>query len=91
MIVKEQSASATPLAPGDTIDPPDANQAARRVRLALAMRDQRDEIIKHREAMVLLLGRIVSLDEAARDWIPSHAAEWRARIPANPEDGHDPH
>jgi len=46
----------------------------------LANRAQRVEIMKHREALMRRLGRIVSLDEAARDWIDAHAASWRAEF-----------
>ncbi|MFQ5502424.1 MAG: hypothetical protein ACE5EQ_09010 [Phycisphaerae bacterium] len=86
MIVKEQAGNAARIAPRDTFKTSDSDQATSRVRHALAMRDQRNEIIRHREAMVIRMGRIVSLDEAARDWIPAHAAEWRDRIPSNPDD-----
>jgi len=46
----------------------------------LANRAQRAEIMKHREALMRRLGRIVSLDEAVRDWIDAHAASWRAEF-----------
>ncbi len=46
----------------------------------LANQAQRAEIVKHREVMMRRLGRIVSLDEAARDWIYTHAASWRAEF-----------
>lgn len=45
-----------------------------------ANRAQRAEIVKHRETMMRCLGRIVSLDEAARDWIQTHAASWREQF-----------
>ncbi len=43
---------------------------------------QREEIVKHRDILVRRLGRSVSLDDAARDWIKSYAAEWRTRFEA---------
>jgi hypothetical protein len=45
-----------------------------------ASRAQREEIVKHRDRMVRSSGRLVSLDDAARDWISSRAAEWRAEF-----------
>jgi len=86
MIVTEQSGNTPRIARRDKFESSDSDQASSRVRLALAMRVQRAEIIKHREAMVIRLGRIVCLDEAARDWIPAHAAEWRDHILSNPDD-----
>lgn len=41
---------------------------------------QREEIIRHRDRLSQHRRRAVSLDEAARDWIGSHAADWRARF-----------
>jgi hypothetical protein len=32
--------------------------------------------------MARTLGRSVTLDEAARDWIPKHAADWRSAFTA---------
>jgi len=52
---------------------------ARQVRMASDIRSQRAEIIAHREQMIRELGRAVSLDEAARDWIPRNAQAWRSR------------
>ena len=46
----------------------------------IAHRVQREEIVKHRDKLVRTLGRMVSLDEAARDWIESCAAQWRAKF-----------
>ena len=48
----------------------------------LANQAQREEILKHRDRLSRLLGRPVSLDEAARDWILCYAAEWRERFEA---------
>ena len=62
-----------------TAEEVNASETSRQAKLALAIREQRAEIIRHLYAMVLRRGQIVSLDEAARDWIPSHAATWRAR------------
>lgn len=56
-----------------------ARETSRQAMLALAIRDQRAEIMRHLRDMVLRRGQIVTLDEAARDWIPNHAAAWRAR------------
>ena len=56
-----------------------AQETSRQVCVALAIRSQRAEITRHRDVMAQRLGRHVSLDEAARDWIPKYAAEWRAR------------
>ena len=58
--------------------PPDA--AGREESFRLANRAQRAEITKHRELLMRRLGRIVSLDEAARDWIHAHAESWRAEF-----------
>jgi hypothetical protein len=54
----------------------------RATKFRLASRAQRDEIKKHRERLSRRLGRAVTLDEAARDWILSYAAEWRAKFEA---------
>jgi len=62
-----------------TAEEVNASETSRQAKLALAIREQRAEIIRHLYAMVLRRGQIVSMDEAARDWIPSHAATWRAR------------
>lgn len=43
----------------------------------IANREQRAEIVKHRARMARKSGRPISLDEAARDWINTFAAEWR--------------
>lgn len=51
-------------------------------RFKVASQAQREEIVKHQERLVQCYGRAVSLDEAARDWIVSHAAEWRERFEA---------
>lgn len=42
-----------------------------------ASRAQRAEIVKHREKMSRRCHRMISLDEAARDWINTSAARWR--------------
>ena len=42
-----------------------------------ASRAQRAEIVKHREEMSRRCHRLISLDEAARDWIKTNAARWR--------------
>jgi len=55
-----------------------AMKTDRQAQLASDIRSQRDEIIAHRNQMIRRLGRIVSLDEAARDWIPRHAQAWRS-------------
>lgn len=57
----------------------EVRQTTRLSNEALAIRSQRAEIGQHRKRMARDLGRTVSLDEAARDWIPKHAATWRAR------------
>ena len=44
---------------------------------ALAIRLQRAAILAHCADMTYRLGRPVSLDEAARDWIPAKAEIWR--------------
>jgi hypothetical protein len=49
------------------------------VSLSHALREQRNEILKHRDFLSAEWGRPVCLDEAARDWISYHAAAWRAR------------
>ena len=46
----------------------------------MAIRMQRAAIIAHCSDMTRRLGRRVSLDEAARDWIPIHAELWRANL-----------
>lgn len=43
----------------------------------IANRAQYAEIVKHREHLTDQLGRSVSLDDAARDWIRTRAAQWR--------------
>jgi len=55
----------------------------RQEKLRIASRAQCLEILRHREELSRRLNRSVSLDEAARDWIRCHAAEWRARFEAN--------
>ncbi len=55
----------------------------RQEKLRIASRAQCLEILRHRETMSRRLQRAISLDEAARDWIRRHAAEWRARFEAN--------
>ncbi len=47
---------------------------------AFAIRMQRAAILTHCADMMRRLGRPVSLDEAARDWIPVNAEIWRARF-----------
>lgn len=49
-------------------------------RYAAAIRMQRAAILTHCADMMRRLGRPVSLDEAARDWIPVNAEIWRARF-----------
>lgn len=44
---------------------------------AIAIRMQRAAIIAHCSDMTRRLGRRVSLDEAAREWIPIYAEIWR--------------
>ncbi len=63
---------------------PPVNQAAdwRQMKFRLANRAQRDEIVLHRDKMVHDLGREVSLDEAARDWIATSAVRWREAFEA---------
>jgi len=46
----------------------------------MAIRMQRAAIIAHCSDMTRRLGRRVSLDEAARDWIPIYAELWRANF-----------
>lgn len=67
------------LLPDTTPEDVNARETSRQAMLALAIRDQRAEIMQHLRALVLRRGQIVTLDEAARDWIPNHAAAWRAR------------
>lgn len=74
-----QAASANRILSSVAPEDVNAEETARQAMLALAIRDQRAEIMRHLRAMVLRLGQIVTLDEAARDWIPNHAAAWRAR------------
>lgn len=54
-----------------------SQETSRRLRQSLGARAQVFEIIKHRNTMANRLGHPVSLDEAARDWIPKFAAAWR--------------
>lgn len=61
-----------------------AQMTAQQSRMASDIRSQRSEIIAHRDRMMRRLGRIVSLDEAARDWIPRHAQAWRSRNGTTP-------
>jgi hypothetical protein len=51
-----------------------------RKRCAQAIRMQRSAILVHCAEMTRRLGRPVSLDEAARDWIPVNAEIWRSRF-----------
>ena len=69
--------------PDDGPEDVNARETSRQSMLALAIRDQRVEIMQHLRALVLRRGQIVTLDEAARDWIPNHAAAWRARHEAD--------
>lgn len=46
----------------------------------LANRAQRAEICKHRDQLMRRWGRMVSLDEAAMDWIRQYAESWRQRF-----------
>ena len=48
-----------------------------------ASQAQREEIIRHRDRLSRRRGCCVSLDEAARDWISSYAAEWRDQFEAH--------
>ncbi len=48
----------------------------------IAIRTQRDEITRYRERLSARLGRSVSLDEAARAWIPEFASQWRREFEA---------
>jgi len=74
-----QAASANRILSSVAPEDVNAEETARQAMLALAIRDQRAEIMRHLRAMILRLGQVVTLDEAARDWIPNHAAAWRAR------------
>lgn len=69
--------------PSATPEDVNAQETSRQANLALAIRDQRAEIMQHLRDLVLQRGQIVTLDEAARDWIPNHAAAWRARREAD--------
>ena len=53
----------------------------------LANRAQRAEIFKHRDRLVREWGRLVSLDEAAMDWIRQYAASWRQKFEATCSEG----
>ncbi len=68
--------------PGTT----NARMTARQARVASDIRSQREAIIAHRKEMMRQLGRIVSLDEAARDWIPQHAETWRSENETAPSE-----
>mgnify|MGYP001417497983 CR=1 FL=1 len=48
----------------------------------LAIRSQREVIAQYRNELSARLGRSVSLDEAARCWIPEFASEWRTEFEA---------
>lgn len=48
----------------------------------VAIRTQREEISRYRERLSARLGRSVSLDEAARAWIPEFASQWRREFEA---------
>ncbi len=54
------------------------SSALHQTKQRIANREQRAEIVKHRDRMARKSGRPISLDEAARDWINTFAAEWRA-------------
>ncbi len=56
--------------------PLDPNER-RIVLFKIANRAQCAEIVKHRDHLSGQLGRQVSLDDAARDWIRTRAAQWR--------------
>lgn len=75
----------TPAEPDANAEPPreQASATGQQIPFKIAHRVQREEIVKHRDKLVRTLGRMVSLDEAARDWIESCAAQWRAKF-----DGH---
>lgn len=47
-----------------------------------AIRRQREAIARYRQSLTRALGRDVSLDEAARIWIPAFAAQWREEFEA---------
>ena len=77
------TASVSRLAVGDPVGArPSSLPGDRATKFRLASRAQRDEIKKHRGRLSQRLGRAVTLDEAARDWILSYAAEWRAKFEA---------
>ena len=78
------TASVNRLAVGDPVGTkkPSSMPGERATKFRLASRAQRDEIKKHRDRLSRRLGRAVTLDEAARDWILSYAAEWRAKFEA---------
>jgi hypothetical protein len=64
--------------PSETNMPPESTATTERDELfKQASRAQRAEIVKHREAMSRRCGHLISLDEAARDWIKTNAARWR--------------
>ncbi len=77
------SAAASLTFPVATPESVNARETSRQAMLALAIRHQRAEIMQHLRVLVLRRGEIVTLDEAARDWIPNHAAAWRARHEAD--------
>lgn len=56
---------------------PGAADNDHRARSAMAIRMQRAAILAHCSDMARRLGRPVSLDEAAREWIPIYAEMWR--------------
>ncbi|MBX3394747.1 MAG: hypothetical protein KF841_05225 [Phycisphaerae bacterium] len=47
-----------------------------------AIRGQREAIARYRQSLTHALGRDVSLDEAAKMWIPAFAAQWREEFEA---------
>ncbi len=80
-LVSVRPPNAEPVSGSTSEDSPgmmNAQQTEAQARLASDIRSQRAEIIAHRQEMIRRLGRDVSLDEAARDWIPRHAEAWRS-------------
>ena len=57
----------------------------RQIQLAGALREQRAEILAHRDYLARLYRKDISLDDAACDWIARYAESWRAtRAPECP-------
>lgn len=71
---KPDSPAPSPDSPAGAVD------EQQQIRSAMAIRLQRSAIVAHCGDMTRRLGRPVSLDEAARDWIPIYAELWRSRF-----------